>query len=87
MLDTNHCLHIDAPSFEDQPTRNDHDKQPRQLDYDRHAYHSLKEGGPEISLGTSTLFKADVASGLSVNNAISECLCFFVILTVLRHFA
>ncbi|XP_036428730.1 myocardin related transcription factor Ab isoform X3 [Colossoma macropomum] len=43
MLDTNHCLHVDASSFEDQPTRTDRDKQPVRLDYDRHAYHSLKE--------------------------------------------
>ncbi|XP_050980967.1 myocardin related transcription factor Ab isoform X3 [Labeo rohita] len=42
MLDTNHCLHIDTSSFEDQPIRNE-DKMSLSLDCDRHAYHSLKE--------------------------------------------
>lgn len=46
MLDTNHCLHIDTSSFEDQPIQNDQDKMSVSLDCDRHAYHSLKEGGP-----------------------------------------
>ncbi len=45
MLDTNHCLHIDTSSFEDQPIRNEEDKLSLSLDCDRHAYHSLKEGG------------------------------------------
>ncbi|ROL51676.1 MKL/myocardin-like protein 1 [Anabarilius grahami] len=43
MLDTNHCLHIDTSSFEDQPIQNDQDKMSVSLDCDRHAYHSLKE--------------------------------------------
>ncbi|XP_058649679.1 myocardin related transcription factor Ab isoform X3 [Onychostoma macrolepis] len=43
MLDTNHCLHIDTSSFEDQPIRNGEDKLSVSLDCDRHAYHSLKE--------------------------------------------
>ncbi|XP_016346419.1 myocardin related transcription factor Ab isoform X3 [Sinocyclocheilus anshuiensis] len=43
MLDTNHCLHIDSSSFEDQPIQNGEDKMSVSLDCDRHAYHSLKE--------------------------------------------
>ncbi|XP_005156204.2 myocardin related transcription factor Ab isoform X3 [Danio rerio] len=43
MLDTNHCLHIDASSFEDQLIQNAEDKMPVSLDCDRHAYHNLKE--------------------------------------------
>uniref|UniRef100_A0A8C1KUF4 Myocardin related transcription factor Ab n=1 Tax=Cyprinus carpio TaxID=7962 RepID=A0A8C1KUF4_CYPCA len=44
MLDTNHCLHIDTSSFEDQPIQNGEDKMSvMSLDCDRHAYHSLKE--------------------------------------------
>ncbi|TSK14691.1 Regulator of G-protein signaling 9 [Bagarius yarrelli] len=43
MLDTNHCFHFERASFEDQADRSDNDKHPLSLDYDRHAYHSLKE--------------------------------------------
>ncbi|XP_077057137.1 myocardin related transcription factor Ab isoform X7 [Siphateles boraxobius] len=43
MLDTNHCLHIDTSSFEDQPIQNDQEKMSWSLDCDYHAYHSLKE--------------------------------------------
>ncbi|XP_056111452.1 myocardin related transcription factor Ab isoform X6 [Rhinichthys klamathensis goyatoka] len=43
MLDTNHCLHIDTSSFEDQPIQNDQEKMSWSLDCDNHAYHSLKE--------------------------------------------
>lgn len=50
MLDTNHCFHFDTASFEDQPNRTDKDNQLLKLDYDRHAYHSLKEGRPILSL-------------------------------------
>ncbi|XP_067286659.1 myocardin related transcription factor Ab isoform X2 [Pseudorasbora parva] len=43
MLDTNHCLHIDTSSFEDQPIQNGQEKMSLILDCDRNAYHSLKE--------------------------------------------
>ncbi|TRY77527.1 hypothetical protein DNTS_028242, partial [Danionella cerebrum] len=41
MLDTNHCLHIAASSFEEKLLRNGQEKV--DLECDRHAYHSLKE--------------------------------------------
>lgn len=48
MLDTNHCLSFEPSSSECSPIGEDFEKAALKMDLDRHVYHSLKEGGPEL---------------------------------------